>query len=87
LAFVPAYRCGAVPDFHRIPFSPSSRGTKELAHHILGSEKMQWLQLVDISQMMRAIKTIAFRKEESPHVAGHRWILASFPSNKPPIRA
>jgi len=28
-------------------------------------------------------KTIAFRKEESPHVAGHRWILASFPSNKP----
>jgi hypothetical protein len=24
-AFVPAYRCGAVPDFHRIPFSSSSR--------------------------------------------------------------
>jgi hypothetical protein len=24
-AFVPAYRCGAVPDFHRIPFSFSSR--------------------------------------------------------------
>jgi hypothetical protein len=25
VAFVPAYRCGAVPDFHRIPFSFSSR--------------------------------------------------------------
>ena len=26
LAFVPAYRCGAVPEFHRIPFSPSIAG-------------------------------------------------------------
>jgi hypothetical protein len=26
LAFVPAYRCGAVPEFHRIPFSPSVTG-------------------------------------------------------------
>ena len=27
-AFVPAYRCGAVPDFHRIPIFALCRGTK-----------------------------------------------------------
>ncbi len=34
LAFVPAYRCGAVPESHRIPFSSSvGGGTSELFSH------------------------------------------------------
>ncbi len=35
LAFVPAYRCGAVPDFHRIPFSLFGEETSEWIHYTL----------------------------------------------------
>jgi hypothetical protein len=40
LAFVPAYRCGAVPDFHRIPFSLSIAGETVEAPTISGRARL-----------------------------------------------
>jgi hypothetical protein len=34
-AFVPAYRCGAAPDFHRIPFSLFQLRKETLGIHLL----------------------------------------------------
>ena len=45
-----------------------NRETEELAHHILRSEKLQWLPLVDICQMLTRDKTIAFLNDERSHM-------------------
>ena len=48
-AFVPAYRCGAVPDSHRIPFSSSSRRNLGIKPLYLGATLATSPFLVDMS--------------------------------------
>jgi hypothetical protein len=45
-AFVAAYRCGAVPDSHRIPFSLSVGDDQEQGQSILGLAELQALYVV-----------------------------------------
>jgi hypothetical protein len=53
VAFVPAYRCGAVPDFHRIPFSFSLRRNLGMDPQYLVLKGNASPLLVDISQCYR----------------------------------
>jgi hypothetical protein len=48
-AFVPAHRCGAVPDFHRIPFSSSARRNRGMKPPYLAPIIHAIPLLVDIS--------------------------------------
>ena len=54
-AFVPAYRCGAVPDFHRIPFSSSFQRNRGIEPLYLGSNRNATPPLVNILRKRRFV--------------------------------